>query len=127
MCLQPEDEVFHGQDVVYNDLGEEMLLHAFDGKPAKLQAMVLISDGSSEHYAHVVWSERYLFSSTAAVFFSVSLGTCPTYSDIPSITTGSGYFGRIWIRMGILNKVIIKQEKKVVIFCPMLVLSRGQK
>ena len=29
--LQPNDPVFHGQDVVYMELGEEMLQHAFQG------------------------------------------------------------------------------------------------
>jgi hypothetical protein len=30
--MQPGSSLFHGQDVVYHDLGEEMLQHAFEGK-----------------------------------------------------------------------------------------------
>jgi kinesin family protein 1 len=31
VLLQPKGPGFHGQDTVYNDLGEEMLEHAFEG------------------------------------------------------------------------------------------------
>ncbi len=34
--MQPGSSLFHGQDVVYHDLGEEMLQHAFEGKNRSL-------------------------------------------------------------------------------------------
>ena len=73
--------MFHGQDVVYNDLGEEMLLHAFDGKPAKLQAMLLIIDGSPEHDARVVWVGRVIWDlSNVLVYINSSCLNCFLFS-----------------------------------------------
>lgn len=41
LFLQPEDENFASQKQVYKDIGEEMLLHAFEGESLCCQLMLL--------------------------------------------------------------------------------------
>lgn len=44
MCLQPSDPEFSSQIMVYKDIGEEMLQHAFDGELAvKLTNLICLS------------------------------------------------------------------------------------
>lgn len=44
MCLQPSDPEFSSQIMVYKDIGEEMLQHAFDGElTVKLTNLICLS------------------------------------------------------------------------------------
>jgi hypothetical protein len=59
--MQPGSSLFHGQDVVYHDLGEEMLQHAFEGKNRFLihyiddSVMVKYMDGSLKGFTLFKW------------------------------------------------------------------------